>query len=293
MRARDSTRTMATGSPVGRAPMSGTWATTASWPSPARSSDAAVAGALGGLDGAAGLVGDEGEGDDRAGQHGGRQLGEREAGGRSTEVDDGGRLAHVSKDIDAATVSQPSLIRLDSGLLGRRVNAERVVPAHGARPGGARYGITSRGALTPSAPHSRSPRPYRARKRLLGRVARRRPRPRRPPSVAERPRNWMRWRPWSLQKNGTGAYGVRLAAADRRQQVAGGERRPARRRWSSARRASPRRTGAFGQRATSPAAYTPGGRRRSVVVADDAVAQRRARCPPATRSPAPRRCRRR
>ena len=27
-------------------------------------------------------------------------------------------------------------------------------------------------------------------------------------SVAERPRNWMRWRPWSLQKNGTGAYGA-------------------------------------------------------------------------------------
>ena len=45
MRARVSTRTMATGSPVGRTPMSGTWATTASWPSPARSSDAAVAGA--------------------------------------------------------------------------------------------------------------------------------------------------------------------------------------------------------------------------------------------------------
>ena len=38
MRARASTRTMATGSPVGSEPMSGTWATTASWSSPARRS---------------------------------------------------------------------------------------------------------------------------------------------------------------------------------------------------------------------------------------------------------------
>ena len=63
--------------------------------------DAAVAAALGGLDGAARLVGHEGEGDDGAGQHGGRQLGEREAdggGGRG-----GGRCGRVAHDAKVST----------------------------------------------------------------------------------------------------------------------------------------------------------------------------------------------
>ena len=55
------------------------------------------------LDGPAGLVGHEGERDDRPGQDGGRQLGERQPGGGRRGGGDGGRLAHVSKDIDAVS----------------------------------------------------------------------------------------------------------------------------------------------------------------------------------------------
>ena len=100
MRARDSTCTMATGSPVGSEPMSGTWATTPSLTVTGTQQHPAVTGATGRLDGAAGLIGHEGERDDRPGQDGGRQLGERQPGG-GRRVGDGGRLAHVSKDIDA------------------------------------------------------------------------------------------------------------------------------------------------------------------------------------------------
>ncbi len=66
--------------------------------------DPTVTGAASGLDGAAGLIGDEGERDDRPGKDGGRQLGERQPGG-GRRVGDGGRLAHVSKDIDAVAGS--------------------------------------------------------------------------------------------------------------------------------------------------------------------------------------------
>jgi hypothetical protein len=83
IRARDSTRMMVT--------------------VPGAQQDATVAGAARGLDGAAGLVGDEGKRDHGPGQDGGRHLGERQAGGGRRGVGDGGRLAHVSKDIDAVS----------------------------------------------------------------------------------------------------------------------------------------------------------------------------------------------
>ena len=91
-------------------------------------------------------------------------------------------------------------------------------------------------------------------------------------SVAERPRNWIRWRPWSLQKNGTGAYiassapfavASRLRAATAPCSAALVQ--------CSTRISSPNRR--FGHRHTSPAAHTPG-RGGQRVVADDAVAQR-------------------
>ena len=147
--ARDSTRTMATGSPVGRAPTSGTWATTASWSSPARSRTRPSPAARAALDGAAHLVGDETERDHGPRHDGGRQLRQRQSsGGRGRGV------THASKDIDASP-------RLDTGALSfvglwqtplRRPSSRRWSSSF-------RYGITRRGQLTPSTPHSRPRRP--------------------------------------------------------------------------------------------------------------------------------------
>ena len=99
----------------------------------------------------------------------------------------------------------------------------------------------------------------------------------------------MRWRCWSLQKNGTGAYGVGVAAGELGEQVAGGGRallggvRPVLDAHLLV-EAGVRPAGdvAGGVDAAGPAPASRRRRRRRAA---------RARCPPATPSPARRRCR--
>ena len=119
----------------------------------------------------------------------------------------------------------------------------------------------------------------------LARRRRRRRPDRRRPSSAGRPRNWMRCSNWSLQKNGIGAYGRRLAAG-----AAASRLRAACAPCSAAFVQCSTRiswpSSSLGQRATSPAANTPGRRRwRSVRRRTRSRRAAPARCPPASPSP--------
>ena len=87
MRARVSARTIATGSPVGNEPMSGTWATTPRSLSDAAQQQPAAARLTGGVDGAPQLLGGEPQRDHGARQDGGGQVGQ----GKADEIGAGGR----------------------------------------------------------------------------------------------------------------------------------------------------------------------------------------------------------
>ena len=106
MRARVSTRTMATGSPVGRAPMSGTWATTPSELSSARSTTrpsaearpVSMARRSWSLPRARVITA---PGSTVAGRSAsGRRTSGAGGGGVGGEVGGGSAITHVSKDID-------------------------------------------------------------------------------------------------------------------------------------------------------------------------------------------------